>query len=131
MPTQYQLTDNPNQLGIAYVAGCMSAVGPPTWNYPRFAAMATRLRAAGWDVISPHELHSPDESDDHDWFMRRDVAELIKCGRIVMLGGWEISRGANIEYNLAKGLGMEVWYEDEINAMSYSELAAHARVAHA
>ncbi len=122
----YELVDNPNDLKITYICGPMSLVGPPTWNYPRFANMAQILRRAGWKVISPHELHSPDESDEHDWFMRRDIIELVKCGRVVMLRGWEKSKGARMEFDLAVGLGMEVLYEQDIDDMSTFELRTRA-----
>lgn len=126
MATQYELVDNPNELNVCYIAGGMTQVGPPTWNYSSFERMAKRLRKAGWQVISPHELHGPDEGTGHDWFMRRDVAELVKCGRIVMLRDWEQSKGARMEFDLAVGLGMDVWYEIGIDHMSDEDLESFA-----
>jgi hypothetical protein len=31
------MPDNPSESGIIYIAGPMSSVGPPTWNYPAFS----------------------------------------------------------------------------------------------
>lgn len=49
----FKLSDDPNSRGITYIAGPMTLVGPPTWNYPAFEALATRLRASGLEVIFP------------------------------------------------------------------------------
>jgi hypothetical protein len=104
------IPDHPEDVGIAYVAGPMTWVGPPTWNYPAFADMAKRLRAAGIPVISPHELHEPSSDVAWDWYLRRDLAQLVKCSRIVMLPNWSQSPGAKLERRVAISLGMEVIY---------------------
>lgn len=104
----YRLTDDPNKRGITYIAGPMTLVGPPSWNYPAFEAMAKRLRDAGHEVISPHELHEPSEDVPWDWYLRRDLRELVKCGRVVLLPDFHLSRGARLERHVAESLGMEI-----------------------
>ena len=44
-------------------------------------------------------------------YMKADLGMLLKCRTILMLRGWEGSKGANIEYQVADALGMEVIYE--------------------
>lgn len=95
-----------------YVAGPMT--GYPEWNEPAFVAMATRLRDAGLLVISPNELHPADAAIPHDWYLRRDLAELVKCRRVVFLPGWERSKGARLEHQVAEGLGLELVYPHEL-----------------
>lgn len=95
---------------LTYVSGPMSSVGPPTWNYPAFNAMAQKLRDKGLNVINPAELHEADENVSWDWYLRRELVQLVKCGRIVMLPGWTESKGATLERTVAKALGMEVVY---------------------
>lgn len=109
------LVDDPNSLGIVYISGPMSLIGPPTWNFPAFEAKAAELRAQGYTVISPNEydeLNSDGGVVERSWdyFLRRDLVQLVKCGRIVMLPDWEKSSGACLEHYVAKALKMEVTY---------------------
>jgi hypothetical protein len=103
------LVDDPNSLGVIYISGPMSSVGPPTWNKPAFNAKAAELRAQGYTVINPAEY---DEQDGMpwDWYLRRDLVQLVKCGKLVLLDGWMDSKGAKLERDVAEGLGMEIEY---------------------
>lgn len=95
---------------ITYIAGPMTSVGPPTWNYPLFHETARKLREAGHKVINPAELHEAHSGVPWDWYMRRDLRELMKCGRIVILRDWHLSKGAQLERKVARELGMETIY---------------------
>lgn len=99
-----------------YIAGPMT--GLPQFNVPAFERMAARLRASGHEVVSPAELDSPavreaalkssdgklDENGKlagETWgdMLARDVkiiADVIRDG-IVVLPGWQASRGARLE----------------------------------
>ena len=112
---EMDIPDDPAASGIIYIAGPMSLVGPPTWNYPAFKDMADRLRAVGCQVISPHELHTPDANVPWDWYLRRDLTQLVKCGRIVMLPRWFESRGARLEHMVAMTLGHEIIYAGNVD----------------
>jgi len=103
-------------MGIkAYVAGPMSGI--PQYNIPAFDAASWALRAAGWDIVSPAELDHPEvraacmASPDGGkigqtngiggtWgdFLARDVKIVAdQVDAIVLLPGWENSKGANLE----------------------------------
>lgn len=100
-------------LDLTYVAGPMSSIGPPDWNYPAFDAMAWRLRTAGFPVVNPAELTEADPNVPWDFYLRRDIPELVKCSRIVLLEDWEASKGARLERHIAEELGMEIvlWHQ--------------------
>lgn len=102
-----------------YIAGPMT--GYASLNFPAFHAKAAEQRAAGYEVINPAEINggadelvacavmTKDEQAAH-WqkCMRNDIAQLLTCGRIVMLDGWTKSRGATLEHHVATVLGFEV-----------------------
>lgn len=101
-----------------YIAGPMT--GHALYNYPTFMAAEAWLRDAGYDVINPARNGLP---SDAPWpqHMRRDLALLLTCGRLALLPGWEASRGATLERDIAERLGMRVRPIDEWLAM---EMAA-------
>lgn len=44
-------------------------------------------------------------------YLRDDIKHLVDCDAIVMLPGWEKSKGAILEEFIATSLGLEVWYD--------------------
>jgi hypothetical protein len=88
-----------------YVAGPMT--GLPDFNYPAFNDAATRLRALGFEVENPAENPDP---PCRSWlgYMRMAVGQVARCDAVVLLPGWETSRGARVEFQLAIGLGLHV-----------------------
>jgi hypothetical protein len=88
-----------------YLSGPMT--GMPEFNYPAFHEAARSLRAVGFEVVSPAEkpmeAHAP-------WVahMRLDIELMLACAGVVMLPGWEQSKGARIERRLALELDMPV-----------------------
>lgn len=88
-----------------YLAGPIA--GCPDWNRPVFAHAAARLRVAGYDVVNPTELiDDPALPSEHH--MRRDIKALMDCDAVAVLPGWNDSRGARLEVDIALALGMRV-----------------------
>jgi hypothetical protein len=96
-----------------YIAGPMT--GRAQFNYPAFHQAATLLRAAGHVVINPAENPAPSCGS---WlgYMRMSVAQVASVDCLVMLPGWPLSKGARIEYLLAKLLGLGVTSLKKIGA---------------
>lgn len=86
-----------------YIAGPMT--GYPELNYPAFEMAAKKLRSMGFEVVSPAELNLIDES--YLRAMRKDILALVDCDHIVMLDGWEKSKGATLEHHIATVLEIE------------------------
>lgn len=94
-----------------YLAGPMSGI--PCFNFPLFIETAARLRAAGFDIVSPAEMDSeatrqmarssPDGSHTgvgESWgtCLARDVKIIADEAKgIIFLPGWTKSRGARLE----------------------------------
>jgi hypothetical protein len=89
----------------AYVAGPMT--GLPDFNYPAFHAAAAQLRALGAATINPAENPVP-PCGSWRGYMKLAVAQVAQCDVLVLLQGWESSKGARVEFQLACGLGMLV-----------------------
>ena len=60
----------------------------------------------GVHTVNPFNI----QTDDKSWqgYMKADIAELIKCDYIAMLPGWWHSKGAIVEFLLAKILGIKI-----------------------
>ena len=90
-----------------YLSGPMT--GKPELNFPAFAAAAKWLRHPSFDleVVNPAELN-PDPTTSWEDCMRADIKALCDCDAIVLLEGWEASKGAHIELQVAHRLGLEI-----------------------
>lgn len=92
---------------VIYISGPMT--GCPDYNYPAFYAAEDQLRRLGYNkIINPAGLSEPGT----DWriCMRRAITELMKADVVVLLPGWERSKGAQIESLLAVKLNMRLLY---------------------
>lgn len=102
-----------------YIAGPMT--GLPRWNFDAFEAAAVFLRAAGFDVTSPHEMDLANGFDpngsgvgfDLAAALDDDLAAVIASDLVVTLDGFEESPGAMIEALIAEAHGIAcVPFED-------------------
>ena len=75
--------------------------------------VARKYLEMGYAIISPltnYYLLDSDKLTDTFW-LDVDRVLISKCDGIVMMPGWEMSRGATSELKLAKELGLEVIYD--------------------
>lgn len=91
-----------------YLAGPMT--GLPDFNRPAFNAEALRLRRAGHHVHNPAEL-SLDPLASWEDCMREGLKCLLTCTAIRLLPGWETSKGALLEAQIAAQLGMTFFHD--------------------
>ena len=94
-----------------YISGPMT--GLPEFNFPAFAQAADWYRTLGCDVLSAHEVKhdEPNGLGSLPWheYLRADlIAMLTECDEIVMLPGWQNSKGATLERHVAMALGFPV-----------------------
>ena len=112
-----------------YIAGPMTGI--PQFNFPAFDAAAENLRTMfasdGLVVISPAEMDDPDTraaamsspdgapgsgtASDETWgdFLSRDVklvADVVDA--VMVLPGWERSKGARLEVYVAQTVGKPI-----------------------
>ncbi|QNQ62220.1 DUF4406 domain-containing protein [Brucella sp. 6810] len=92
-----------------YLSGPMT--GLPEFNYPAFHRVARQLRVGGHYVYNPAEFPYDGSMDAYPIrdAMAAHCAFLCQCAdTIVLLSGWQASKGAGIELALAKYLGLHV-----------------------
>lgn len=88
-----------------YIAGPMT--GYPQSNYPAFHEAARTLRWFGLKIENPAE-NPPPPCGTWLGYMRMSLRQISRCDGVVMLPGWIWSRGARIEWVIAKLLGLRV-----------------------
>jgi len=100
-----------------YIAGPISGV--PDFE-DRFDVTAEMLRELGYDVVNPIDIarricsalgDCPFDNVPYQTYLKADIGELIYCNTIYMLKGWENSKGAKLEHEIAQALGIYIIYE--------------------
>lgn len=95
-----------------YIAGPMTGI--PEHNFPAFNEAATLIRALGHEIINPAEMDGPDfdHNNPAPWqaYLKRDLVLLVNCDAIYLLPGWDSSRGAGLEYQVAITLGLKAYH---------------------
>ena len=83
-------------------------VGPVTGveglNREEFERVRGELARAGYAARIPHDY----VPRDYGWeaAMRASVTAMLRCDGVALLDGWRASRGARIERDLAKSIGI-------------------------
>jgi hypothetical protein len=100
---------------IVYIAGPMT--GLPEFNYPAFHQAAAELRVRGFRVLNPADTErdnpTPGIPQPWNWYMRRTLRMVIGSDAVCLLPGWQGSRGALLEVEVAEALGLDVRTLDE------------------
>ena len=92
-----------------YLAGPMR--GHPGYNYPAFHEATAFLREIGHEVFNPAE-HGLDVDPESDTalreYMKIDLPAVLDSDTVVVLDGWERSKGASLEVYVAEAVGIPV-----------------------
>ena len=107
-----------------YLGGPMR--GYPQYNFPAFFRAAANLRKGGWQVLSPAENDvkggfewehgDGEEPAEFDWVkaFSWDLQSIIVADGLIVLEGWEKSKGATLERKVAKFMKKPVWHYFEM-----------------
>lgn len=90
-----------------YLAGPMA--GLPDHNFPIFNRVAAQLRERGHVVFNPAENDDGGIRRARSFYMKLDIPALLASDAIVLLDGWQRSRGASLEVWLALDMGMPIF----------------------
>ncbi len=100
-----------------YIAGPMS--GHDDWNFPAFFEAERQLVALGYSVVNPAHNDGPTvelalesagrpSAPNHTWayYMRRDLPHVLGVDALCVLPGWQKSKGALLEVQVAEAIGL-------------------------
>jgi hypothetical protein len=113
-----------------YLSGPMTGI--PEYNYPYFNRVADAIRTTYNDrVFNPAEAFEGNTDLPRDTYLRHDIETLLYVDAIVLLPGWETSKGALLELWIARELTLDIWkWDDErglLFRMSEEELISTVR----
>ena len=95
-----------------YISGPMT--GYDNFNKDAFDFAKRKLEAINeYDqVITPFDIAPNQDPNSWLFYMKLDIKALMDCDAIYVLKGYENSKGAMIEVNLAKSLSYPIFYEN-------------------
>lgn len=90
-----------------YISGPISGI--EDHNRPAFNSAAALLHSWGHEAVNPLEIPAGSGASWID-YMRADIAAMMACDALFALPGWQSSRGACIEVQLAQSLGIPIMH---------------------
>lgn len=97
-----------------YIAGPVTGL-PILATKQRFDSVENNLHFTGLyeEVINPVKFVYENDLEDQSWetIMQALLPELLRCDSIYLLHGWQRSKGARVEYSIAKVLGYTIFSE--------------------
>jgi hypothetical protein len=89
-----------------YLSGPMTGI--EKYNHDLFNKVAEEFRTAGFMVCSPSEFFDGDRTKERKEYMREAVKYMLEADTIVLLPGWQESKGARLEAAIAAELDLIV-----------------------
>lgn len=106
------MTD-PKYIDLVYVAGPYSAdtVEGRSANIKAAWKAGCQVAALGVYPVVPHmNTAHMDKIQDWQWWIDATLELMLRCNAVLMMAGWEKSRGARGEEAMAKKVGIPVFY---------------------
>lgn len=107
-----------------YLAGPMR--GLPSFNFPAFDEATSTLREQGFEVWSPAERDREEGFDpDRDeaktlaYYMAFDLKAVCESDAIVVLPGWQRSKGATLELHVARECEIPIYTYPDLQPLRY------------
>ena len=119
-----------------FISGPMT--GYENFNFDKFDKIAEKLRRAGVDVVNPADICRKykkekvlaDESVFDAMIAEQQEAEKT-CAGILLLDGWEASKGVRLELKTALDGGADVFLEKDVDMLAEKAKRPGARFAYA
>ena len=108
---------------LIYISGPYTT-GDIDVNIQRARKVAIDLWEMGHSVICPHLNTYRFEVDckaTYEQYIKGDLEMISRVDALVMLPGWGGSRGASVEWNHAKELGIPIYYTPDYPPLKQNE----------
>ena len=96
-----------------YLSGKITGLDKEVYSR-QFERAETFYKTSGFDVVNPvkigEEVLKINPKAEWQDFMQEDLKALRTCTHIVLLEGWEESKGAKMEKAEAEKMGLEIMY---------------------
>lgn len=131
------LTDNKKKIKSVYISGPITK--NPKGNARAFQEATDKIRELGFEVVSPSELDEEADllteelakvnSGSKEWaqLLVRDILHVTAVDALVVIDGWQASRGAKLEVLLANSLKKKVFNYSTLEVIPEEELPASER----
>lgn len=97
-----------------YISGKISGL-PLKAAKQKFKWHSAFLKLKGFEPVNPFEINQISPEKTWTDYMLIDIKHLFGCDAIYMLKDWGQSRGARIEYQIARELQLKIYFEGEFN----------------
>ena len=84
-----------------YIAGPMT--GYDNWNFDLFNHTEWILDILDFQVENPAKTGS-DTSLHWEWYLKKALTQMLTCDAVLLLKGWEKSKGARLEFSTANSV---------------------------
>ena len=120
------ITDDTGRRKTIYLSGPMT--GHAGYNYPAFHAAAADLRLRGFAVINPAENEGGRIDLPRAAYMRLDIESVLRADLVVVLSGWRGSRGARLEVEIAREIGIPILAYPHLDEPQHASILDEATV---
>lgn len=94
-----------------------------------FNAAEAKIMDRGHETINPFQMSKVlGEGLPWETYMRCDIPRLTDCDAIYLLPGWIYSKGCNLEYDIARQMGLYLF--DDMNRIPYTPKRKRERKAY-
>jgi hypothetical protein len=94
-----------------YISGKITGL-PMEEVIEKFNNCEKQLQEEGFITFNPIKISPYSEEKTWEDYMVSDIEALFKCDAIYMMLDWGQSKGARIEYQIAKEMGIQIYFEE-------------------
>lgn len=99
-----------------YISGKVTGI-PDADVREKFTDACEFLNSIGFEAVNPVESGLPSTAT-WEQHMVKDIELLFGCDAIYMMADWVDSKGASIEYDIAKRLGMPMFFDNDVQVIA-------------